>query len=302
MIKIKSPVTGSYNTAVIRDISVARIISLYKDELQFDISEYFHGLDTIQLCKCEDTGYRFYYPFDIFGDDKFYQHLQNFENYYSRDKWEYKAVSKLIPDDKKVLEIGSGGGHFLQRLLGKGKPELRGIELNSKAVSEARAKGLDVTNETIDEFAKKNAESFDVVCSMQVLEHITEIRSFILSSLQVLKKGGQMIICVPNNNPFLYRHDFFHTLNLPPHHAGLWNREAFSSLPRFFPMKLSNVFIEPLQDYKKWYKTQIEHYKELRNPAAGILSLVPRPVYKVPLILLRKYIEGRNILVEFIKD
>lgn len=300
--KIKSPVTGNYNTSVIRDISVSKIVSLYKEDLQFDISSYFHGLETIQLCACGDTGYRFYYPFDIFGDDIFYQHLQNFENYYSKEKWEYRAVAKLISDHKHVLEIGSGGGHFLQGLKQKKDVTVNGLELNSKAVAAAKEKGLDVTSDLIEEYAEKHAESFDVVCSMQVLEHITDIRSFILSSLQVLKKGGQMIICVPNNNPYLYKHDFFHTLNLPPHHAGLWNRAAFSSLPKFFPVRLNSVHIEPLQDYKKWYGTQVDHFKESSNPISGVLSLVPRPVYKVPLMLLRNYIEGRNILVEFVKE
>ena len=299
---LKSPVTGSENTAVVREIAVSKIISLYIDELQFDVSRYFHGLDTIQLCRCEDTGYRFYHPFDIFGDDVFYQHLQTYENYYSLEKWEYKAVSNLIAENKDVLEVGSGGGHFLKNLVQRKTVRVRGIELNSKAVEEAKGKGLDVTNETIEEFAERNEEKYDIVCSMQVLEHVTDVRSFLLSSLRVLRKGGQLIICVPNNNPFLYKHDFFHTLNLPPHHAGLWNKEAFSSLSQFFPMKLNKIQIEPLQDYSKWYRTQIEFYKETRNPLAGVLSLVPRPAYKIPLKLFRSYIEGRNILVEFVKE
>jgi hypothetical protein len=91
-------------------------------------------------------------------------------------------------------------------------------------------------------------------------------------------------------------------LNLPPHHAGLWNREAFSNLPRFFPMKVRSIRIEPLQDYKLWYQTQVNYYKEKGSGLSGLLSVIPRTVYKAPLILLRNYIEGRNILVEFVKQ
>src|SRR5579859_1233369 len=156
--QIKSPVTGSYNTSVVREISVPRIVALYNEELRLDVSRYFHGIETIHLCRCEDSGYRFYYPVDVFGDDAFYQHLQNFENYYNLEKWEYDAVCALIPENADVLEIGSGGGHFLQLAARKVKNvRLRGIELNSKAVMEARTKGLDVTAETIEEFAKENA-------------------------------------------------------------------------------------------------------------------------------------------------
>jgi SAM-dependent methyltransferase len=300
---IKSPVTGSSNTSVIQEIRVPKIIDLYKQELDFDVSRYFHGLEAIGLYRCGDSGYRFYYPFDIFGDDVFYQQLQKAENYYPSEKWEYNAVLDLIPENADVLEIGSGGGHFMQLAARKKKGvRLKGIELNTKAVTEARNKGLDVTAERIEDFATSNAERFDVVCSMQVLEHITEVRSFIESSLRTLKKGGIMIICVPNNNPYLYKHDFYHTLNLPPHHAGLWNREAFCSLPSWFSMRLRKIRTEPLQDYKYWYQTQVNYYKEKGNAISMLMSLIPRPLYKGPLILLRNSIEGRNILAEFVKQ
>jgi 2-polyprenyl-3-methyl-5-hydroxy-6-metoxy-1,4-benzoquinol methylase len=300
--KIKSPVTDSYNTSKIKDIPTAAIIDLYKAELNFDISEYFHGLDHIELLRCDDTGYRFYYPFDIFGDDKFYQHLQNHENYYPGEKWEYVAARKLIGENKHVLEIGSGGAQFLESLKSQHSASLCGLELNTRAVEDAKAKGLNLIAETIDVFSKKNKERFDVVCGLQVLEHIYDVRSYIQSSLEVLKKGGQLIICVPNNNPYIYKQDSMHTLNLPPHHAGLWNRKAFSSLLSFFPMRLNKVLIEPLHDYKFWYQTQVRHLREIRSPWAGVLSIIPRPIYKAPLIALRNIIEGRNIMVEFIKS
>ena len=67
-------------------------------------------------------------------------------------------------------------------------------------------------------------------------------------------------------------------------------------------MHLNKVLIEPLQDYKFWYQTQIKHLREIRSPWAGVLSIIPRPIYKAPLIALRNIIEGRNIMVEFIKS
>jgi hypothetical protein len=116
-----------------------------------------------------------------------------------------------------------------------------------------------------------------------------------------LAQGGEVNLCVPNNNPYLYRHDLYHTLNLPPHHSGLWNRESFSKLPDFFPMRMNNIFIEPLSDYKEYYRTQVNYFREKKNPVHRLLSLVPAPIYKNSLRLLRHVMEGRNILVEFIK-
>ncbi|HEX9513503.1 MAG TPA: methyltransferase domain-containing protein, partial [Puia sp.] len=268
---------------------------------QLDTRSYFGGLQVIHLVECKDTGYRFYYPFNIFGDDLFYQHLQKSDLYYLKEKWEYDKTISLIGGLKKVLEIGSGAGYLMQKLAKGNFTDLCGLELNTKAVENSRKIGLNVINATIEDFAKENPGRFDVAYALQVLEHVTEIRSFISSSLQVLRPGGKLLFCVPHNNPYLYRHDFFHTLNLPPHHAGLWDKGSFSKLPEFFPMRLNKVFIEPLTDYKEWYQTQVKFLKENNNPAFHLLSAIPAPLYKNALKLMRNFIEGRNIMVEFIK-
>jgi chorismate dehydratase len=299
--RVQSPVTGSYNTSLITGLEVSRIVDLYMKEQHLDVKKYFRGLSSIQLRKCNDTGYRFYYPMDTYGDDAFYQHLQQTGIYYLKEKWEYDKAAALIGENRRVLEIGSGAGDFMRKLNDASHTRLCGLELNTMQVEMARKEGLDVINETIEDFAFKNPGTFDVVVALQVLEHIPEVRPFILSSLEALKTGGQLIICVPHNNPYLYRHDLFHTLNLPPHHAGLWDRRSFASLPDHFPMRLGRVYIEPLSDYKKWYEVQLAHLKERRHPLWRLLSSVPAPVYKNFLRAMRYFMEGRNILVEFIK-
>jgi len=299
---IKSPVTGSFNTSLIREIDVSRIVALYREEQQLDVSRYFRGMPTIQLRICNDTGYRFYYPMDIYGDDDFYQHLQKTGLYYLKEKWEYDKAASLLGDDKQVLEIGSGAGFFMKKLQAGKHARLCGLELNTRQVEEAKVNGLNVINETIEDFSVKNAGAFDAVIALQVLEHVPDVHSFINGSLAALKPGGQLIYCVPYNNPYLYRQDFWHTLNLPPHHSGLWDKGSFAQLPEFFPMRLNHVYIEPLSDYKKWYQTQAAHFKETGNPAHRLMSLVPAPIYKNVLRSLRHVMEGRNILVEFIKN
>jgi SAM-dependent methyltransferase len=298
---IKSPVTGSSNTSVICDLDVPRIIAMYKKDFGLDTERFFTGLENIQVVECRDTKYRFYYPFNIFGDDEFYQFLQKFDMYYPKDKWEHKKTLSLIEENKAVLEIGSGAGFFMQKLLDKKCTRLSGLELNSKAVADSRAKGLDTVNETIEGFAQKNAGLFDVVCALQVLEHITDVRPFINASLKALKPGGKLIFCVPNNNPYFYRHDIYHTLNLPPHHSGLWNKASFSNLPEFFPMRLKKVHIETFTDYKEWYRAQVNYLREKNSFLAPVLSLLPDRWCKFVLKPIRYLIEGRNILVEYIK-
>jgi SAM-dependent methyltransferase len=299
---IKSPVTGSLNTSLVRELEVDQIVSLYKEEQQLDVRKFFNGLISIQLRRCDDTGYRFFYPTEgIYGDDEFYQHLQKSGLYYLKEKWEYDKAISLIGKDLAILEIGSGAAFFMQKLKAHGPKRLCGLELNTGQVEMARGNGLDVINETIESFSVREPASFDVVVALQVLEHVPNVRSFINASLAALKKGGKLIFCVPHNNPYLYRYDFWHTLNLPPHHSGLWDKVSFANLPKFFPMRLEHTYIEPLSDYRKYFQVQLAHMKESGNPLYRPLSLIPAPMYKNILRGMRHWVDGRNILVEYIK-
>ncbi|MBS1663152.1 MAG: methyltransferase domain-containing protein [Bacteroidetes bacterium] len=299
---IQSPVTGSFNTSLILELDVSRIVSLYREEQNLDVEKYFGGRKTIELRVCNDTGYRFYYPMDIYGDDAFYQHLQQTGIYYLKEKWEYDKTASLIGNNQKILEIGSGAGFFMQKLKDGKKAHLCGLELNTNQVEMAKKNGLPVINETIESHSEKNPRTYDVVVFLQVLEHVPDVRSFLNASLKALKPGGQLIICVPYNNPYLYRYDLYHTLNLPPHHSGLWDKPSFRKLTDFFPMRLNGLYIEPLSDYKRYYQIQLEHWKGEKSALYPLLSWVPPMVYKNTLRLMRNVIEGRNILVEFIKN
>jgi len=297
-VQIKSPVTLSGHAVKVYQFDNNRIKQQYAG-LNMDVSRFIDGRD-ISLWECSDTGYRFYHPFDIFGDGLFYEELQQKHPwYYKEGKYEHHRALQLIAPGSKVLEIGSGSGYFLGLCSEKGI-DATGLEFNDEAISKCRAKGLRVEKQPIADFADQNPESFDVVCFFQVLEHISDVAAFVTDALRALKKGGKLIIAVPNNNPFIFRHDVYHTLNLPPHHAGLWSRKAFEQLPRFFPIRLHDVFIEPMTEYKTWFLAQREHH---RGTWKGfLLSLLPRPVYKMAVRVASSQIEGRNIMVVFEKS
>jgi 2-polyprenyl-3-methyl-5-hydroxy-6-metoxy-1,4-benzoquinol methylase len=106
------------------------------------------------------------------------------------------------------------------------------LELNEKAIQTGRAKGLDVHADTIQDFARTHQNAFDVVCYFQVLEHITDVQSFVQASVDALKPGGKLIICVPNNEGFL-KYDKHNLLNQPPPPYGaVDNRFAGEPEPR----------------------------------------------------------------------
>ena len=294
---MKSPLTNKSNTLKIYSFSVEKIITSYK-KLGIDVSSYFENINEVDLYKCKDTGYRFYTPFKSIGDAKFYDDLsKNRKNYYSH-RWEHNIAINYIAKSDSVLEVGSGFGVFLS-LLKEEKIQAKGLELNPYAVQNCKSQGLHVEEKMIQQEGIEQNKGYSVVCYFQVLEHITEVHDFIKASLDTLKKDGKLIIGVPNNNPYLFISDKYHTLNLPPHHAGLWNKKSLKSLETIFPLKLEEITFEPLEkSYAYFLNFHIHNSNVIITTILKTLNrLMPGILRKV----ICRFIKGRNVLVVFRK-
>jgi cyclopropane fatty-acyl-phospholipid synthase-like methyltransferase len=293
-----SPVTGQAGTSLTRKIAVKKITEVYqKDGMEVGI--FFRDLEEIEIRCCNVTGYRYYYPFDIFGDAVFYEQLQNnHQTYYPRNKWEHLKAIQFIKPAEHILEVGCGTGHFLD-LIQQAGASCVGLEFNKKAIAEATQRGFRVHNEFLMDHAARHEKVYDVVASFQVLEHIPDVKDYFDSARRCLKPGGRLIIGVPNSNPYLFRHDLLHTLNLPPHHAGLWNKETFEKVANYFELDIIQIQNEPLIQYKQWYQVQAAHIKT-HNPWLGRLMLaVPQTLYKQTLRIFSPWIAGQGILAVF---
>lgn len=243
--EIKSPVNGSTRLRLVRRFDAAAVIRSYQDLYNIDVRAYFEGQQQLELYECLDSGLQFYYPHTIVGDGRFYESIQKFDWYYREEKWEFSQGAELINNDDKVLEIGSGAGHFLTMLQAK-TPHAEGLELNEDAVRKIKAKGMTGHLMKVGDFelmpGTRNA--YDVVCSFQVYEHIENIGEVIRSSLNLLKPGGRLIVSVPNNN-CLFNEPSINPFNMPPHHQGLWYPETFEKLSGLFDIRLLSVHFEP---------------------------------------------------------
>ncbi len=104
---IFSPLTGSKNVKLIERINVLKIIKKYKSQLKIDVSRFFPN-KYIEIFECLDTNFRFYYPFELAGDDKLYEQLLLLNGYYSNWNWEHEISYNLIQKSERVLEVGYG--------------------------------------------------------------------------------------------------------------------------------------------------------------------------------------------------
>lgn len=304
---IKSPVTGRKCADPEESVSASCIINAYSC-IGIDVSAHFLDLKEVFIYRCSDTGYRFFAPCTLEADSTFYD-LLNSKNGYYRLKEEHRLATLYIGSCSRVLEIGSGSGLFLESISPITTNSV-GLETNLGAATTSRQRGIHTETLDIFEYADISTDgAFDVVCSFQVLEHVYDVKRFIDSALKVLKPGGYFIIGVPNNNPFLYRHDKFHALNLPPHHMGLWSIESLEALAGFFPLDIQNIRAERLSQGKLDYFFQIQRgYAEASSDTlrhlyyAGLLSIKPGRLRASIMKHASKKYDGRNLLAVYSKS
>lgn len=246
-----------YEAQVNEIISSDKIIYLWK-KMGISVSYLFKS-DIINRCECKNCGLGFYDP-PCPGDDNFYGELAEWDWYYKHPgKTEYEFTANLLSPGTKLVDIGCGIGEFSRYL--PEDVEFLGMELSSKPVEIAKSllrnvQQLDITN--AQEYFKN---SFDVVTCFQVLEHITDIHSFISALVSLCKPNGIIVIAVPNNDGFMGK-GVNVILNMPPHHVLLWNNKSLNYLAGEYALTVVDFVEENLADVHRRlaYFTITKHF------------------------------------------
>ena len=299
---VKSPVTGSPATLVMK-MPVERIVDEYRKDYNMSVERHFKGLEEIEVYQCPDTGYRFFYPFSVIGDEQLYDELQQFPWYYLDWKWEYDKAPEFIPKGSKVLEVGSGEGKYLKYLKDNLGCDATGLELNLQAVNKGKANGLDLRHELVQEHAATHANTYDVVYFFQVLEHIADIKGFVEAAVTCLKPGGKLLIAVPNNDPYFFKSIRHYALNIPPHHMGWWNTESLTAIAPYFGLKTDKVFYDPitLMAIPGFVNIYIRE-NSYRNEGKRKMMRLMKPFYWAKFILQKSGIPGQHIMAVYTKQ
>lgn len=209
------------------------------------------GDQPIMLHECLACGYGSFVPI-VSGTAKFYEAISAVD-YYNAEKWEFfcAAADVQAAKPKRVLDVGCGSGIFLDYLKKRmPEAELYGFDLNEALLVQLANRGFGVLPNNPDLFPETLAdkEPFDVICMLQVLEHVANPFDFFASFISLLRPGGLMIITTPNAAGPIKRFPDALT-ELPPHHLSRWTPSAFAAfLPRYGLSIRSNK-IEPLPDY-----------------------------------------------------
>jgi 2-polyprenyl-3-methyl-5-hydroxy-6-metoxy-1,4-benzoquinol methylase len=242
----KCPLCGSTNILEIEEFKSSDLIRIVPKDYRTAITSEINGIEEYCVSQCSECGLIFFLPYSS-GSGKFYELLSGLESYYQKMKPEYLLVQPYLPKPLRMLEVGCGAGYFKESIR-PAPTKYCGLEMNKKAINEARARGLTVYEENVETYAMGHKEEFNAVGSFQVIEHVPDVRSFISASMDCLERGGVFFFAVPNQDSFVGQApDQF--LNLPPHHLTRWPKRTLENLPRIFPLNMITVIEEDLADY-----------------------------------------------------
>ena len=281
--------------------------------------KYLQNSPFINVKECLDCSFIYSDPY-IAGDKRFYDLIFSKTNKYPQNRWEFQKSIDVINNscliNPKVLEIGSGDGAFIRKLIKKRltlKSNITSIEYSEYGKSRIEKMGIQCLS--IDIKVDKNKlpyEKYDFICLFQVLEHMDDIHKLINILKNILTNKGEILIAVPNEKIIDFNEQNKALLDMPPNHIGRWSKSSFIKFCEINKINLIENNVEPFS--LKRFLLMFFSYRFLRK-AQNVNSIAAYIKYKMnkklvwvctrlyiiidlissPRILLKIYISGSNL-------
>jgi 2-polyprenyl-6-hydroxyphenyl methylase/3-demethylubiquinone-9 3-methyltransferase len=110
---------------------------------------------------------------------------------------------------KKVLDIGCGGG-ILSYKLAQLRAIVEGIDKSSSAISaaqqHARLNKLNIhySCNSVEDILHQRQNFYDLICCLEVVEHVPSPRQLIIDAISLLKPGGHIVVATINRNLYSF--------------------------------------------------------------------------------------------------
>ena len=110
---------------------------------------------------------------------------------------------------KRLVDVGCGGGILAESMAQRGAT-VTGIDMGEAPLSVAklhqRESGLEIhyLQSTAEQLAAKEAGNFDIVCCLEMLEHVPDPAAVVTACAELAQPGGALYFSTINRNPKAY--------------------------------------------------------------------------------------------------
>jgi len=182
-----------------------KLIGKLQDSNEFSgnvLKDYIKGGN---LYLCSNCKLKFRYPI---LDEAEYNKLYDTENLNwvfdeNRNDWKIlkKFISDHVPEQGKILDFGCNFGDVLYRL--PDNTAKYGIEINRQSADIAAKK---INTIIWDGFNDLPSDlKFDIIYAIDVIEHLSSPKSFVIKALPYLKNGGYIALMTGDSNSFFWK-------------------------------------------------------------------------------------------------
>lgn len=226
-------------------------------------------VDSVEIMECEGCGFRF--PLKIPSAEELKDH---YDAEYSETRFlQGQRVNALINkriieriygslDGLSLLDVGAGYGFLAESLNKLPNQSCDAVELSAPQRAYA-SKILGI--KTFSSLAEVNRQ-YDLIVSFEVLEHIPDPISFLLSIAALLNPGGALILGTDHfNSPTVQAMGASFPKWVPHEHISCFTPSSIKSLLELVPC----LELDSLQTYASWELRVASIFSRLSKPVAA---------------------------------
>ncbi|UII33385.1 methyltransferase domain-containing protein [Fulvivirga ulvae] len=191
----------------------------------------------------------------------------------------YYLAEDFVKGD--LLEIGCGEGRGISLLKDK-STSYTAIDKIASVLEALKEKYNDVTfiQDNIPPFGKVESNSYDVIISFQVIEHIKKDRQFLEEIYRVLKPGGKALLTTPNIKMTLTRN---------PWHIREYTADQLESLAKEIFPKVEMKGVSGNEKVMEYYEMNKKSVRKItRFDIFNLQYRLPASLLRIPYDLLNR--------------
>ncbi len=195
-------------------------------------------------------------------------------------KKKVRAISRLVPPDGSIIDVGCGSGYLLSLLKRYGSPhwKLYGNDFSEVSLANLERLGIQAVAGRFEEL--DTALQFDLIILNQTIEHLDSPSSVVEKASHLVKPGGALFIETPSTEGLdarLFRSRYWGGYHFPRH----WSLFDESSLMRLVELHgFETIRVDYLASPAFWvqsfhhmfldrnYSQRVVNFWTIRNPLA----------------------------------